>query len=254
MEDILMDTDYDRIATKYKRAKLQPWRTHVEQYTLLQLVGDLAGKAVIDLACGEGYYTRLLRQTGAARVVGVDLSHEMIGLADAQETLEPLDIEYRVGDVRALDATGEFDLAVAAYLLNYARTAEELTAMCRAVAGVLKPGGRFVTVNNNPADPPENFGAGRPYGFAKRLVGEPTEGAPVVWQFFLPGGTLEVTNYCLSVATMEEAFRVAGLGGARWHAPEVSPEGQAEFGREHWAAFLRQPPVVFITCVRSSPG
>ncbi len=245
-----MDTDYDRIATKYKRAKLQPWRAHVEQYTLLRLVGDLAGKAVIDLACGEGYYTRLLRQAGADRVVGVDLSREMIGLADAQEALEPLGIEYRVADVKALGAAGEFDLVAAAYLLNYAQTAEELTAMCRAVAGALKPGGRFVTVNNNPADPPENFAAGRPYGFAKRLVGELAEGAPVVWQFFLPGGALEVTNYYLSVATMEEAFRAAGLRDVRWHAPEVSPEGEAEFGREHWAAFLRQPPVTLITCAR----
>ena len=245
-----MDTDYDRIATKYKRAKLQPWRAHLEQYTLLRLAGDLAGKAVIDLACGEGHYTRLLRQAGAARVVGVDLSHEMIGLADAQEALEPLGIEYRVGDVKALNAAGEFDLAVAAYLLNYAQTAEELTAVCRAVAGALKPGGRFVTVNNNPADPPENFGAGRPYGHAKRLVGELAEGAPVVWQFFLPGGAFEITNYYLSVATMEEAFRAAGLRDVCWHAPEVSPEGEAEFGREHWATFLHQPPVTFITCVR----
>jgi 2-polyprenyl-3-methyl-5-hydroxy-6-metoxy-1,4-benzoquinol methylase len=245
-----MDTDYDRIATKYKRAKLQPWRAHVERYTLLRLTGDLAGQAVLDLACGEGYYTRLLRQAGAARVVGVDLSHEMVGLADAQEALEPLGIEYRVGDAKALGAAGEFDVAVAAYLLNYAQTAEELTAMCRAVAGALKPGGRFVTVNNNPADPPENFGAGRPYGFAKRLVGELAEGTPVVWQFFLPGGALEVTNYYLSVATLEEAFRAAGLRQVRWHAPEVSPAGEAAFGREHWAAFLRQPPVAFITCVK----
>jgi SAM-dependent methyltransferase len=245
-----MDTDYDRIATKYKRAKLQPWRAHVEQYTLLRLVGGLAGKAVIDLACGEGYYTRLLRQAGAARVVGVDLSHEMIGLADAQEALEPLGIEYRVGDVRGLDLPGQFDVAVAAYLLNYAKSAEELTAMCRAVAGALRPGGRFVTVNNNPADPPENFGAGGAYGFSKRLEGKLVEGAPVVWQFLLPGGPLEVTNYHLSVATMEEAFRATGLRDVRWHAPEVSPEGESEFGREHWAAFLRRPPVTFITCVR----
>ncbi len=245
-----MDTDYDRIATKYKRAKLQPWRAHVEQYTLLRLVGDLAGKAVIDLACGEGHYTRLLRQAGAARAAGVDLSREMIGLADAQEALDPLGIEYRVADVKGLAAAGEFDVAVAAYLLNYARTAGELTAMCRAVAGALRPGGRFVTVNNNPADPPANFGAGRPYGFAKRLVGELAEGAPVVWQFALPGGPLEVTNYHLGVATMEEAFGAAGLCDVRWHAPEVSPEGLREFGPDHWAAFLRQPPITFITCVR----
>ena len=66
-----MDTDYDRIAEQYKRARPQPWRTHIERYTLLRLSGDVAGKTVIDLACGEGYYARALRQQGAARVVGV---------------------------------------------------------------------------------------------------------------------------------------------------------------------------------------
>ena len=53
-----MDTDYDRIAEQYQRARLRPWRTHIERYTPLRLAGDVAGKAVIDLACGEGYYTR----------------------------------------------------------------------------------------------------------------------------------------------------------------------------------------------------
>src|SRR5215467_838754 len=149
-ESATMDTDYDRIAEQYQRARPQPWRTHIERYTLLRLAGDVAGKAVIYLACGEGYYTRALRQQGAARVVGVDLSRAMIGLAEAEEARRPLGIEYRVGDVRMLDVPGRFDLAFAAYLLNYAHTAEELTQMCRAVACALKPGGRFVTANNSP--------------------------------------------------------------------------------------------------------
>src|SRR5581483_1962544 len=70
----LMTTNYDPIAEKYKRAKQQPWRTHVESYTLMELIGNVAGKSVVDLACGEGYYTRMLRHAGAAKAVGVDLS------------------------------------------------------------------------------------------------------------------------------------------------------------------------------------
>ena len=245
-----MDTDYDRIAEQYKRARPQPWRTHIERYTLLRLTGDVAGKTVIDLACGEGYYTREFRRRGAARVVGVDLSHGMIGLAEAEEAREPLGVEYRVGDVRALDVPGPFDLAFAAYLLNYAHTAEELTQMCRAVARSLRPGGRFVTANNNPAEPPANFPAGRAYGYSKRVEGELAEGAPVVWEFFLPDGPFEVTNYYLGVETMAEAFRAAGLREVRWHAPEVSPEGVRDFGPGHWAGFLACPPVAFIECVK----
>jgi ubiquinone/menaquinone biosynthesis C-methylase UbiE len=245
-----VDTDYDRIAEQYKRAKLQPWRTHLERYTLLRLAGDVAGKAVIDLACGEGYYTRALQRQGAARVMGVDLSRAMIGLAEAEEARRPLGVEYRVGDVRALEVAEEFDLVFAAYLLNYARTAEELTQMCRAVARALRPGGRFVTANSNPAKPTAAFPAGRAYGFSRRVEGELVEGAPVVWEFFLPDGSFEVTNYYLSVGTMEEAFRAAGLREVRWHVPEVSPEGLREFGRRYWAAFLARPPVAFIECVK----
>ena len=35
--------------------------------TLLGLVGDVAGRSVIDIACGEGFYTRMIRRQGAAR-------------------------------------------------------------------------------------------------------------------------------------------------------------------------------------------
>jgi hypothetical protein len=50
-----LTTDYDLITEQYKRPKLQPWRAHVEASTLMKLVGNLAGKTVIDVARGEGF-------------------------------------------------------------------------------------------------------------------------------------------------------------------------------------------------------
>jgi SAM-dependent methyltransferase len=174
----------------------------------------------------------------------------MIGLAEAEEARRPLGIEYRVGDIRTVEVPGEFDLAFAAYLLNYAHTAEELTQMCRAVARALRPGGRFVTVNGNPEEPTVAFPVAREYGFSRRVEGDLVEGAPIVLEFFLAEGSFEVTNYYLSVRTMEKAFRAAGLRDVRWHAPEVSPEGLREFGPGYWADFLAHPPVAFIACVK----
>src|SRR3954470_9318476 len=112
-----MTTDYDAIAEEYRRAKLQPWRRFIESFTLMGLVGGLSGEAVVDLACGEGFYTRLLRQAGAGRATGVDLSERMVGLARAQEEASPLGVDYLVGDARGLALAAEYDLAVAAYLL-----------------------------------------------------------------------------------------------------------------------------------------
>ncbi|MEW6036656.1 MAG: class I SAM-dependent methyltransferase [Pseudomonadota bacterium] len=97
-----MRTDYDPIAERYKRAKLQPWRNCIEAFTLLDLIGNLSGQAVVDVACGEGFYTRRLRAQGAARVLGVDLSERMVELAREQEAEQPLGIDYRVGDGKNL--------------------------------------------------------------------------------------------------------------------------------------------------------
>ena len=46
-----MSTNYDFIAEQYKRAKLQPWRAHVESFTLLGVIGDLAGNRELPSQC-----------------------------------------------------------------------------------------------------------------------------------------------------------------------------------------------------------
>ena len=245
-----MSTNYDFIAEQYKRAKLQPWRAHVESFTLLGVIGDLAGKTVVDLACGEGFYSRILRARGAASVTGVDLSEKMIALARQQETEHPQGIRYLVGDGRNLQLNEEHDLVVAAYLLNYARNREDLAAMLNGIAGCLKSGGRFVTINSNPAF---NFSAApsfRKYGFETRVPGEWREGAPFHWVFHLAGGALEIENYHLSVATHEEACRSAGFSSIRWHSPRLSPQGEAACEEGYWTELLSHPPVICLECVK----
>lgn len=244
-----MQTDYNKIAEEYRRAKHQPWRLHIEYYTFFQLIGDLKGKTVLDLACGEGFYTRLAKQHGAARAVGVDLSEKMIELARTQESERPLGIEYHVHDEKTLDLGERFDVVIAAYLLNYASTREELLDMCRGIARNLKPGCRFISVNNNPDEPAEHFASSRKYGFIKSVAGEVREGTPIDFTFFLEDGTFSITNYHLSKETHEWAFAAASISNVHWHAPQLSPQGEREFGRDFWATFLEQPPVIFIEAV-----
>jgi ubiquinone/menaquinone biosynthesis C-methylase UbiE len=245
-----MTTDYNTIAEKYQRAKRQPWRTYIESFSLLGLLGDLQGKQVVDLACGEGFYTRLLRQRGASHILGVDLSERMIDLARQQEAQHPLGISYAVGDGRNLMLPPEFDLAVAAYLLNYARNREELGAMCQGIVRCLKPGGRFVTVNTNPAVDFSSTPSYRKYGMEVNLAGALREGTPITFTFFLDDGPFQVENYYLDLAAHEEAFRSAGFREVQWHPPRLSPEGESASGREFWATFLEHPPIILLECVK----
>jgi ubiquinone/menaquinone biosynthesis C-methylase UbiE len=245
-----MVTDYDQIAEQYQMAKKSPWRLHIEHFTMFELLGDLSGKSVLDLACGEGYYSRALKAAGASRVLGIDLSAEMIKLARARETEQPLGVEYLVQDARDFQPDGGFDLVCAAYLLNYARTREELLDMYRAVARALKPGSRFVTVNDNPGQRPETFSRSRKYGFVK-FVQEPVhEGSPIGYIFYLENEQFQIENYHLGLATHEWAAQSAGLRDVRFHAPRLSPAGSRGYEAGFWDDFLADQPVFFIECRR----
>ncbi len=245
-----MTTNYDPIAEQYKLSKQQPWRTHIEAYSLLQLVGNPAGMSVLDVACGEGFYTRLLRQQGAAKVTGVDLSQGMIDLARRQEVLHQQGIDYLVGDAKNLELPHQYDLVVAAYLLNYAQDRQELAAMARGIARCLKPGGRFVTVNSNPALEFSSAPSYRQYGFETTIRGEFCEGTPITWTFFLENDQFDIENYYLNVELHEAAFRAAGFRETRWHSPRLSPQGLSEYGADFWIPFTTHPPVAFIECVK----
>lgn len=245
-----MTTDYDAIAEEYRQAKQQPWRTFVEAPSLMGLLGDLSGRRVVDLACGEGYYTRKVAAVGASRVVGVDLSPGMIELARAQEQNQPLGIEYVVSDARDLAGQGEFDIVVAAYLLNYARTRDELAAMAAAICRCLRPGGRFVTVNSNPALFTDGNGDYAKYGFTTRLGDGAVEGTPVTWSFHLAQESISVENYYLSVATHEAVLSEQGLSRPRWRAPQVATAGASEHEPGYWDELLRRPPMILLECTK----
>lgn len=195
----------------------------------------------------------MLKHRGAARVTGIDLSDGMVALARRQEAEAPLGVEYLTGDGRNLQLPRKYDLVVAAYLLNYAPDRDELDAMCQSIAGCLKPGGRFVTVNSNPACNFRTAPSYRPYGFETRLqeastAGEVAEGTPITWTFFLDDGEFSIENYFLSISVHEEVLLRAGFRTHLWHPPRLSAEGFANYGQSFWQPFLDVPPVTFLEC------
>ena len=176
---------YDDIAQGYReivRDVTMPLHT-AELYTFAQLIGDVRGKTVLDLGCGEGFYSRRLRELGAAAVVGVDISAGMVALAQgAEEAAGPGNggtIEYRVADVRTAGRLGEFDLVCSFFMLNHALDREDLLAMCRGIAANLKPGGRFFAFNNNLDMPPAAYPLIEKYGRSQRAPEPLVEGAPI---------------------------------------------------------------------------
>jgi SAM-dependent methyltransferase len=78
---------------------------------IVRTLGDIRGKSLLDLACGDGFYTRRFRGECAANPVrGIDLSPKQIARDEAIERRESLGIEYQVGDVTSLNVERPFDI------------------------------------------------------------------------------------------------------------------------------------------------
>lgn len=243
-------TDYNKIAEEYKRSKFQPWRIHSERHMLMKLLGDLRGRSVLDLACGEGFYSRQLKLSGAQHTLGVDLSSQMIELARQQEKREPLGIEYLVSDASEVELKNPVDLILAAYLINYAQNQSELSKMAKAMAKNLKAGGRVVMVNNNVLQEPATWSLTRPYGFVKKGSGKKNEGEAITFEFYLDDGKIfSLDNYYIAAEVQEKILKEAGFQKITWHMPEIDEPGLKQYGTEHWSDFLKASPVIFTECI-----
>jgi len=245
-----MNAYFDKIARQYQKSKTLPFRQYIEWYSYSNLLDDVSGKSVLDLACGDGFYSRRIKDKGAGRVVGVDISSRMIEIARNITAEASVQIDYRVGDVLKKQKYGSFDLVVASYLLNYAQTKEQLRDMCRTIAINLKPGGRFVSINNNPGQPTSTYAACRKYGFIKTLSGPLKEGAVITYEFYREGQKFRIDNYYLSRKVHETAFKRAGLKDFRWKKIEVDPAGIGKFGHDFWQDFIAYEPIIGIVCKR----
>jgi SAM-dependent methyltransferase len=243
-----MAAEYDAFSRQFKKSRELPFRTCIEEFMILQMLGNITDTKVLDLACGEGHYARMLRRQGAARVIGVDISDGMIALARQEEERQPLGVEYVKAAVEDLGVVGAFDVVSAAYLLHYAATREHLAAMCRTIAANLRPGGRLVAMNSN-------YGPGVPvdisrYGWKPSDLKPIEEGMAYRLTCLLGPDSFEIQNYYYSHATYEEVFGEAGFVSVRWHLPAVSAAGVQQYGQDYWQEFLDKAPIIGIECQR----
>ncbi|MBE0512766.1 class I SAM-dependent methyltransferase [Candidatus Bathyarchaeota archaeon] len=124
------------------------YRDELNNPATFRLIGDVRDRLVLDLACGEGYNTRILVRKGA-KVTGIDFSEKLIELAKREEAKEKLGICYYVLDATDLEEFSSNHFDVVAYFMslqdieNYKRAISE-------VARVLRNGGRFVFSVSHP--------------------------------------------------------------------------------------------------------
>lgn len=116
-------------------------RQHLLNPAIFALLGDVAGKRVLDAGCGNGYLCRLLARRGA-HVTGVEPATPFVQYALERDQSEQLGITYLQRDISLLDDIVEaFDAIVSNMVLMDIPDYERGIRNC---VRALKPGGTFV--------------------------------------------------------------------------------------------------------------
>ena len=125
---------------KYEATGLQTFALHIERYEFAaRKLRD--AKSILDIACGVGYGSRLLKDSLAAAVLvtGVDCSKEAIEYANAHYAWPGL--TFRVGDALTFD-DGPFDAVVSLETIEHLPDPQPF--IHRVTTRLLRPDGIFI--------------------------------------------------------------------------------------------------------------
>lgn len=243
-----MATQYDKIAKAYSDTQdKRKLRVYITDPTFFDVIGDLRGLEVLDLACGDGRLSRQERLRGASLVLGIDQEPKMIEIAQAIESQRNQGVQYRIGTVGELGNVGQFDLISAGFLFHYAKTREELEAMCRDAYVNLRESGRVVAINSNPNCPRNSF---KKYGSTVTPTRDPPKEGDLIGVTLWDESGNQVCapfyNSHWEKATYEEMFKKVGFKEVNWKDMHVSQEGIKKFGNEFWADWLGSPTLAIL--------
>src|SRR5690348_3951070 len=117
-QDRSMPNPYDQMATVYEAdASDNAYNAHYDRPAVLELLGDVANKRVLDAGCGPGLYAEELLARGA-EVVAVDASEPMVELARRRVRGEATVMRADLNEPLPF-ADDEFDVIVCPLVIHY---------------------------------------------------------------------------------------------------------------------------------------
>jgi SAM-dependent methyltransferase len=209
---------------------------------LRALLPDPRALRVLDLGCGYGWFCRWANESGAARVVGIDVSERM--LQRARRDWPADGIEYRRADLEEVDlSTASFDLVYSSLAFHYLTRLATLVARIHAA---LVPGGRLVFSVEHPIatashNPTWLQRASEPIWPVDHYFDE----GPRTTKWLVEG----VVKQHRMLGTYFEMLRAAGFTVA--HVVDWGPTPEQVAARPEWATERERPQFLFMAAVRS---
>ncbi len=232
---------YDKkLAAAFRKSDLKPDKQYSFLPTVLNIVGDLAGKDVLDLGCGDGFFSIAMANSGAEHIVGIDNSPDQIRLAN--EKVHPENITYQLGDIYK-DTLPSADIVLCPFVANYAQSVKDLAFLFENIYKALDHGGKALFLvdlfkGNNL----------KKFGSIKTLQGPPRDGTVIKIDLYNRGAFIcSLYSHYYTPATLEKTLEQEGFKNIDWHKPIISNEGLKTFGESFWKDYPENSEVGYLS-------
>ena len=131
-------------------------KLYVMKPAILKLIGDVKGKKVLELGCGNGFWLKLLDSKGA-KCIGVDKSKNQIDLATRES--KGNNPRYYTGDISNLKmfSNNSFDRILIEHVILEIPNINKIRKILREAYRVAKWGGKIVISDLHPFAPSLSF-------------------------------------------------------------------------------------------------
>lgn len=232
---------YDKeLAETFRKSDIKPDKQFSFFPTVMNMIGDLSNKTVLDLGCGDGFFTIALANSGAKHVIGIDNAKEQIQLA--HKKTHPKNITYKLGDIFK-DRLPTADIILTPFVVNYAQSVDNLEFLFQNIYQSLTPNGKVVLV----VDLPKGKDLKR-FGSIKTLSGPAENGAEIKIDLYNNDEFIcTLFSHYYTPKTLEDNLKHIGFKNILWHKPLISKEGVLKFGENFWKNFAEDSELGYLS-------
>lgn len=117
----------------------------IEIPTIKSMLPDLKGKTILELGCGEGEMSNFFVEMGAKKVVGIDISQNMISEAKKHQCEN---LEFKVLPMEEISSIpGKFDIVFSSLAFHYV---EDFFKLMQDISDKLKKNGQLIFSQEHP--------------------------------------------------------------------------------------------------------
>ena len=107
---------------------------------------DLTNKTILDLGCGFGEHCKGFVESGAKKVIGIDISEKMLEIAK-QENADSKITYINMPMENIFELTEKFDIVISSLAFHYV---EDFAGVVKNVYNLLNENGTFIFSQENP--------------------------------------------------------------------------------------------------------